>query len=220
MLVFFLTGVNVGFSPAALLVGSQLASSDINWVLIPLGAVIGYFLVAAEPDVYILNKQVEEISEGSITSKMMLSGLSIGMALAMTVTMVRILFGISLMWILIPGYIIALVLTFFVPKIFSGIAFDSGAVCSGPISVTFLLPLALGAAEGLGKDTMIYGIGVIAIVALTPTIVIQIMGLFYQAKSREAAALTNAEVAAISTALAGEIIDWGEIIEYKRGTNG
>ena len=219
-LVFFLTGVNAGFSPVALVIGSKLAASSINWILIPIGAVIGYFLVAAEPDVYILNKQVEEISEGSITGKMMYKGLAVGMAAAIALTMTRILFGIPLLWILIPGFIFALALTFFVPKIFSGIAFDSGAVCSGPISVTFLLPLALGVAEGSNMDAMLYGIGVIAIIAMTPTIVIQIMGLIYQAKTKEAALLTNAEVAAISAVDTGEIIDWGDITIYKRGSNG
>ena len=214
-LILFLTGVNVGFSPVALLVGSELASTSINWILIPIGTVIGYFLVAAEPDVYILNKQVEEISEGAITSKMMYRGLAVGMALAMAITMTRILLGIPLLWILIPGYVIALILSFFVPKIFTGIAFDSGAVCSGPISVTFLLPMALGVAEGFGKDIMVYGIGVIAIVALTPPVVVQIMGLVYQVKTREAAILTEAETANIITVAAGEIIDWGDITIYK-----
>ena len=215
-LVFFLTGVNVGFIPVAMIIGSQLAASSINWVLIPLGALLGYFLVAAEPDVYILNKQVEEISEGSITPKMMYRGLAVAMSLAMAITMTRILLGIPIIWILLPGYTIALILTFFVPKIFSGIAFDSGAVCSGPISVTFLLPLALGVAEGTNMDMLSYGIGGIAIVALAPAIVIQIMGLIYQARTRQAAALTKAEAAYISAASAGEIIDWGGITVFKR----
>ena len=190
-LVFFLTGVNVGFIPVGQLLGHELASSPYNWIIIPLGALIGYFIVAAEPAVHVLNKQVEQISSGAITARMMKLGLSIGIALAMALTMTRILLEISLLWILIPGYIFALTLTFFVPKIFTAIAFDSGAVCTGPMSATFLLPLALGVADGLFTDPMLYAIGVVAILAMTPSIVIQIMGLMYQIKINKAAALAK-----------------------------
>jgi len=110
-LVLFLTGVNAGFIPAGQFLGSQLAASSFKWVLIPFGTLIGYFIVTAEPDVYVLNKQVEEISEGAITVKMMNRGLAVGMALAMAISMTRILLGIPLLWILIPGYACALVLS-------------------------------------------------------------------------------------------------------------
>ncbi|GHV93839.1 membrane protein [Spirochaetia bacterium] len=216
-LVVFLTGVNVGFIPAGQLLGSQLAASPLKWVLIPFGVLVGYFIVAAEPAVHVLNKQVEEISSGAITQKMMNQGLSIGMAAALAITMTRILFGIPIMWILIPGYAFALVLTFFVPKIFTGIAFDSGGVCSGPMTSTFLLPLAMGTSEGVGRDMMISAFGIVAMVAMTPLIVIQMMGLFYLLKTRKADALAQQQAAAISAASAGEIIDYGEITVFGEG---
>jgi hypothetical protein len=210
-LVVFLTGVNVGFIPVGQLLGDMLASAPFKWILIPLGMLIGYFIVAAEPAVHVLNKQVEEISSGAIPQKMMNRGLSIGMSIALGVTMLRILTGISLMWILIPGYALAIVLTFFVPPIFTGIAFDSGGVCSGPMTSTFLLPLAMGACEGSGGSLMTDAFGIVAIVAMTPLIIIQIMGLLYVRRAKKAAAAVQAEApAAISAEAAGEIIEFEE----------
>jgi hypothetical protein len=213
-LVLFLTGVNVGFFPVGQLLGFQLAASSFKWILIPLGALIGYFIVAAEPAVHVLNKQVEEISSGAITQKMMNRGLAIGMAAALTLTMFRILYFIPIMWILIPGYIIALALTFFVPPIFTGIAFDSGGVCSGPMSSTFLLPLAMGTCNGVGGNLMTDAFGIVAIVAMTPLIVIQTMGLIYQLRTKEAAVLTEQQTAVISSITAGRAIDWGKITVF------
>ncbi|MCL2319172.1 MAG: DUF1538 domain-containing protein [Treponema sp.] len=212
-LVLFLTGVNVGFFPVGQLLGSQLAVSPFKWILIPLGTLIGYFLVAAEPAVHVLTRQVEEISSGAITVKMMNRGLAIGMAAAMAITMTRILFGIPIMWILLPGYAFALALTFFVPRIFTAIAFDSGAVCSGPMSATFLLPLAMGICEGTGRDLMFYAFGIVAIVAMTPLVVIQIMGLLYQVKANQAAVLAEQQAAAIAGADAN--IDYGAITLFE-----
>jgi hypothetical protein len=188
-LVLFLTGVNVGFFPEGRLLGYQLASSPYKWVLVPLGAVVGYYIVAAEPAVHVLNKQVEEISAGSITQKMMMKGLAIGMSVALTITMLRILLRIPIMYILVPGYAIALSLTLLTPKIFTGIAFDSGGVCSGPMTSTFLLPLAIGTCEGSGGDVMIDAFGIVAMVVMTPLIVIQLMGLIYHLKQKEAVAV-------------------------------
>ncbi|MDR0498015.1 MAG: DUF1538 domain-containing protein [Treponema sp.] len=213
-LVLFLTGVNVGFFPVGQLLGSQLAASQYRWILIPLGALIGYFIVAAEPAVHVLNKQVEEISEGAITVKMMSRGLAIGMACALTLTMIRILFHIPIMWILIPGYFFALVLTIFVPRIFTGIAFDSGGVCSGPMTSTFLLPFAMGTCEGIKGDLMVDAFGIVAMVAMTPLIVIQMMGLIYQFRSKEAAALAEQQAAVIIPSASGKVIDWGRITVF------
>jgi hypothetical protein len=213
-LVLFLTGVNVGFFPVGELLGIQLAASPFKWILIPLGALVGYYIVAAEPAVHVLNKQVEEISSGAITQKMMNRGLAIGMSAALTITMVRILFAIPIMYILIPGYAFALLLTFFVPKIFTGIAFDSGGVCSGPMTSTFLLPFAMGTCEGVGGNLMVDAFGIVAMVAMTPLIVIQMMGLIYQFRTKEAAALAQQQTVAISTRAAGRVIDWGKITVY------
>ena len=205
-LVLFLTGANIGFIPVGELLGSELAVSRFNWILIPLGALIGYFIVAAEPAVHVLNKQVEQISSGAITAKMMKRGLAVGIALALALTMTRALLEIHLLWILVPGYTIALTLSFFVPKMFTAIAFDSGAVCTGPMSAAFLLPLVLGVAEGLGVSLMYYAIGIVAIVAMTPAIVIQIMGLLYQLRiNRESALAKQHEELAV---------DWGAITVF------
>jgi hypothetical protein len=215
-LVLFLTGVNVGFFPVGELLGSQLASSPFKWILIPLGTLIGYFIVAAEPAVHVLNKQVEEISSGAITQRMMNRALGIGMALSLTITMCRILFHIPIMYILIPGYTFALALTFFVPRIFTGIAFDSGGVCSGPMTSTFLLPLAMGTCEGVGGDLMIDAFGIVAVVAMTPLIVIQLMGVLYKLRTREVAALAEKQTAALSTGAAGRVVDWGKITIFEK----
>ena len=188
-IVLFLTGVNVGFFPVGQFLGEKLASLPYNWILVPLGALVGYFIVAAEPAVHILNKQVEDISSGSITQKMMMRGLAIGMSAALTITMIRILLRIPIMYILLPGYALALGLTFFVPRIFTGIAFDSGGVCSGPMSSTFLLPLAMGVSRGVGGEMMLDAFGIVAMVAMTPLIVIQLMGLIYSFKQKEAVAV-------------------------------
>ena len=212
-LVLFLTGVNVGFIPVGHLLGFQLAISPFKWILVPLGIVIGYFIVSAEPAVHVLNKQVEVISSGSITAKVMYRGLAIGMAAALAITMVRILLGIPIMWILIPGYAFALILTFFVPKIFTGIAFDSGGVCSGPMSSTFLLPFAMGTCEGVGGNLMIDAFGIVALVAMTPLIVIQLMGLIYKVRLRKTTAL--AEMKAVPVIASDQQINWGDITVFK-----
>ena len=211
--VLFLTGVNVGFFPVGQLLGSQLVASPFRWALIPLGALIGYFIVAAEPAVHVLNKQVEEITGGAITVKMMNRGLSIGMSAAMVLTVVRILYGIPFLWILLPGYAFALVLTLFVPGIFTGIAFDSGGVCAGSMSSAFLLPFAIGICEGAGGNVMMDAFGVIGIVAMPPLVVIQLMGLVYKLRAREAAAMT-AQDAAVSLTAAGGTPDWGKITVF------
>jgi hypothetical protein len=200
--------VNVGFIPVGHFLGEQLASSSYRWILVPLSIPIGYFIVAAEPAVHVLNKQVEEISQGAIPQRLMKRGLSIGMAAALALTMIRILAGIPIMWFLVPGYVSALALTFFVPRIFTGIAFDSGGVCSGPMTATFLLPLAMGACQGVGGDLMKDAFGIVAMVAMTPLIVIQIMGLLYGRTIKAAA--KQAQAQALDDAAAGEIIEYGE----------
>jgi hypothetical protein len=206
-LAVFLTGVNVGFIPVGHFLGEQLASSSYKWILIPLSIPIGYYIVAAEPAVHVLNKQVEEISQGAIPQKAMRRGLSIGMAAALALAMIRILTGIPILWILVPGYVSALALTFFVPRIFTGIAFDSGGVCSGPMTATFLLPLAMGTCQGVGGDLMKDAFGMVAMVAMTPLIVIQIMGLLYGHRIK--AATKQAQAQALDAAAAGEIIEYG-----------
>lgn len=181
-LVLFLTGGNVGFMPAGQYIGAAVASSDKKWLLVPIGMLIGYFIVKAEPAVQVLTKQVEDVTSGAISRKSISVSLSIGIAFSVGIAMLRILTGLNILWILIPGYAIALIMTFFVPQIFTGIAFDSGGVASGPMTATFLLPLAMGACEAVGGDIMMDAFGIVAMVAMTPLFTIQVMGLASKVK--------------------------------------
>lgn len=183
-LVMFLTGVNVGFMPAGQMIGSALAGGVIPWILVLVGMVVGYFIVRAEPAVQVLTKQVEEVSSGSITQNAMMNALSIGVAVSVGLAMLRILTGLSIMWFMVPGYIAALGLTFLVPQVYTGIAFDSGGVASGPMTTTFLLPLAMGACSAVGGNIMTDAFGIVAMVAMMPLITIQMMGYFSVRKER------------------------------------
>lgn len=185
-LILFLTGVNVGFAPVGSLLGSNLAAQTWRFVLIPIGALIGYYIVKAEPAVQVLNKQVEDVTNGSISRNAMNLCLSIGVSASVALALLRVLTGLNIYWLLIPGYIIALVLTRFVPKVFVGIAFDSGGVASGPMTSTFLLPLAMGACTAVGGNVVTDAFGVVAMVAMAPLIAIQIMGVLYQLKLKRA----------------------------------
>ena len=185
-LVLFLVGVNVGFQPAGSELGAALGSSDMNWIMIPVGLVLGFVIVFAEPAVAVLNKQVETVSGGAISSKLMMSVLCFSMALAVALGMVRVLTGLSIWWILIPGYSIAIVLMKFSPNIFTAIAFDSGGVSSGPMTATFLLPFAVGAAEVIpGRNPMTDAFGMVAMVAMMPLIAIQILGVVYNIRLKK-----------------------------------
>lgn len=145
---------------------------------------MGYFIVAAEPAVHVLTKQVEEVSNGSITAGAMKAGLSIGVSLSVGISILRILTGIPILCFLVPGYAISLILTFFVPKIYTGVAFDSGGVASGPMTATFLLPFAMGACQAVGGNLLTDAFGVVAMVAMTPLITIQSLGLASELKKR------------------------------------
>jgi hypothetical protein len=192
-LVVFLTGANEGFLPTGLSLGQSLAGIESGIVLVPVCMLIGYFIVNAEPAVYVLNKQVEQITAGAISASTMRLTLSIGVSAALGLSMIRILTGISILWILIPGYVIALGLSLFVPKFFTGIAFDSGGVASGAMMSAFVLPLAIGACSTLCKNIMTQAFGCVAFVALTPIISIQICGLIYSLKAKHAIRRFTAE---------------------------
>ena len=210
-LVLFLCGVNVGFSPVGAALGQALAASAWRWLLVPLGMLIGYFIVKAEPAIQVLNHQVQDVTNGSISAGAMNLCLSVGVAVSVGLAMLRVLTGVPVQWILIPGYLIALVLSRLVPPLFLGIAFDSGGVASGPMTTTFLLPLSLGACEALGGNAMTDAFGVVALVALTPLIAIQIMGLVYQYKqNRLLAGLAGEEILILE-----DDLDADEIIELE-----
>lgn len=181
-LVMFLTGVNGGFMPAGEIIGSMIGGASYKNVLILLGVVIGAVVVCAEPAVWVLTEQVEDISGGAIKRKVLLLTLSAGVACAIGLAMARVLFRFSIWYILIPGYAIALILTFFCPKLFTAIAFDSGGVASGPMTSTFILSFTLGASQASGGNPLTDAFGVIALVAMTPLIAIQVLGLIYSHK--------------------------------------
>ena len=183
-LVLFLTGVNVGFSPLGYVLGKELVTSGLSAFLIPLAMLMGWFIIDAEPAVHILNKQVEELTSGAISAKAMGLSLSVAVALANGLAMVRVLTGLPILYFLLPGYAVALGLSFFVPRTFTAIAFDSGGVASGPLTATFMLPLAMGACTALGGNVMTDAFGLVALVAMMPLITVQVMGGIYVLKSR------------------------------------
>lgn len=186
-LVLFLTGANVGFMPVGSEIGKTLAALWDGWMLIPVGMIIGYFVVSAEPAVHVLNKQVERVSAGAISSSAMKKGLCIGVCCAIGLAMLRILLDVNIMYFLIPGYVIALGLTFFTPPMFTGIAFDSGGVASGAMVSSFVLPMAIGACstlQGTGS-VMTLAFGCVSFVALAPLISIQILGIVYRRKTHK-----------------------------------
>ena len=188
-LVLFLCGVNTGFAPVGALLGQALAEPPFRALLVPVGMLIGYCIVKAEPAIQVLNHQIQAVTNGAVSASAMNRCLSVGVCAAVGLAMLRVILRIPVQAILIPGYLLALALTRAVPGIFVGIAFDSGGVASGPMTTTFLLPLCIGACQTLGGNLMTDAFGVVALVALTPLIAVQLMGVACQRRVKRAAAL-------------------------------
>ncbi|KUO73550.1 MAG: hypothetical protein APF77_23435 [Clostridia bacterium BRH_c25] len=184
-LILFLVGVNAGFMDVGSVVGQSVASLDNKWYLVLVGFILGLVTILAEPAVHVLTHQIEEVTSGYVKRKMVISALSIGVGFAVALSMLRILIPDIKLWhYLLPGYIISIAMTYIVPKLFVGIAFDSGGVASGPMTATFILAFAQGAAEAIeGADVLIDGFGMISMVALTPIIALQVLGLVFKVKS-------------------------------------
>ncbi len=191
-LVLFLAGVNVGFSPLGYVLGGLMAEGSMRFLLVPLAILMGWFIINAEPAVHVLNKQVEELSAGAISAKAMGLSLSVAVSAANGLAMIRVLTGLPILYFLLPGYALALGLSFFVPRTFTAIAFDSGGVASGPLTATFMLPLAMGACSALGGNVMTDAFGLVALVAMMPLITVQIMGAIFAVKSRRPAEVLSA----------------------------
>ena len=185
-LVIFLVGVGAGFMEVGLFLGRGIAESGLDWLVILVGFVLGLVTILAEPAVHVLTHEIEDVTSGSVKRRFVLIALCAGVGAAVALSMVRILITEIQLWhYLLPGYIIALTLAFIGPKLFVGIAFDSGGVASGPMTATFILAFAQGAAQAKeGADVLADGFGIIAMVALTPLITLQILGLIYKRKSR------------------------------------
>ena len=175
-LVVFLSSVTVGFMPIGYRIGSSLSERPL--LLVGFGFLLGLVVVLAEPAIHVLNHQVESITNGSVSRRSMMVALSVGVGVSIGLSMIRIICGFSVLYYLIPGYFISLGLSFFVPRLYTAIAFDSGGVASGPLTSGFILPLAIGAAAGIGGVSSVLenAFGIVAMVAMTPLITIQIMG--------------------------------------------
>lgn len=186
-LVIFLVGVNAGFMDVGTVVGKSIASLDNKIYVIIVGFVLGFVTILAEPAVYVLTHQIEDVTSGYVKRKVVMFTLAIGVGVAVALSMVRILVPEVKLWhYLLPGYLVSIAMSYFVPKLFVGMAFDSGGVASGPMTATFILAFAQGVAEAIeGADVLIDGFGMIAMVAMTPIIALQILGFIFKIKSRK-----------------------------------
>ncbi|MCD5406695.1 MAG: DUF1538 domain-containing protein [Desulfotomaculum sp.] len=179
-LALFLQGVKAGFFPTGMILGETMGTLPHKWIIIPVGFVLGFVATIAEPAVRILSYEVSKVSAGYIREKIMLYTLSLGVAVAVAVAMVRVIYGFPLVYILLPGYIIALLLIKFSSPKFVAIAFDSGGVATGPMAVTFVMTLVIGVATSIpGRDPLLDGFGMIALVALAPILAVLVLGLMY-----------------------------------------
>jgi hypothetical protein len=183
-LTLFLIGVNGAFMPVGSQLGALMGGGSYQWVLIPLGFLLGAVVVLAEPAVWVLTDQVRDVSGGSIKKSMVLFFFSLGVSLAVGLAMVRVVYHLPLTYFLIPGYLVAMIMMFFCPPLFTSIAFDSGGVASGPMSSSFLLAFTLGASVALGGNPLADAFGIVALIAMTPLITIQMLGLLYRHREK------------------------------------
>ncbi|MBD5552997.1 MAG: DUF1538 domain-containing protein [Desulfovibrio sp.] len=181
-LILFFVGVKGGFIPAGASLGAILAGRDSVWLLLLTAFTLGALAVCAEPAVWVLTKQVENVSGGAIKSGLLLVFLCAGVAIAVALALLRVSYSLSLWWFLVAGYLIAFFMTLFCPPMFTAIAFDSGGVASGPMASTFILAFTLGASQGIGGNPVLDAFGVIALIAMTPLIAIQTLGMIYASK--------------------------------------
>lgn len=176
-LVIFLTAVSIGFMPVGFKIGQSLSELS-PWIVVSFGTLIGMVTVLAEPAVHVLTQQVESVTGGGVSKRSMLLALCIGVGVSIGLSCLRIVFGFSVLYYLVPGYLISLGLSLFVPGIYTAIAFDSGGVASGPLTSSFILPMMIGICASLqGPENVLnYAFGAVAMVAMTPLITIQALG--------------------------------------------
>jgi hypothetical protein len=176
-LLIFMVAVKIGFMPVGFKIGVELAGHNPAYLVI-FGFVTGMATVLAEPAIHVLNKQVDHVTGGMISKKSMMTALCIGVGISIALSLIRIIFNFSILYYVIPGYIISLGLSLLVPGLYTSIAFDSGGVASGPLTSSFILPFAIGACSVIqGVDSIpLNAFGVVAMVAMTPLITIQLLG--------------------------------------------
>ena len=184
-LTVFMTGANYGFMPAGAYLGQKLGELSYRWIIVPTGVMIGYLVVKAEPAVYVLMRQVEDLTDGAITGRSLQLSMSIGVGISVGLSMFRVMLGMDVLWFIVPGYMLALGMSFFSPKLFTAIAFDSGGVASGPMTAAFLLPMTMGFCMAMGGNLAKDAFGVVALVAMTPLLTIQGLGILYRIKIRK-----------------------------------
>lgn len=184
-LTLFLTGVNVGFMKTGFLVGQSFINSGFKEFILPFGMILGFLVILAEPAVKILTEGVEDATEGSVSKKIMLIALAIGVAVAILISLIRVITGISILYFVVPGYIISLILMFVTPKMFTAIAFDAGGSVCGPLTATFILPMAIGACLAINGNIITDAFGLIALVALSPLLTVQLLGIIFKVKTTQ-----------------------------------
>lgn len=204
-LIAFLCGVSFGFSFASYEIGRIVSGLNFSWILLPAGVLIGVAIVYTEPAIRVLGEQVEKVTSKHISRKVILNSLAISIGIAVGLGVLKALFNISMWYFVIPGYLIAIILMFFSPEIFTSIAFDSGGVASGPMTATFVLPLIVGICESSGENILEFAFGVVGLVALMPVIVLQVMGILYKVKEAKISKSKGQ----------GEIIDFSDLEKVK-----
>lgn len=182
-LFLFLLGVAIGFLPFGRVIGEAIGSMSQKWLLVPFGLVLGFVTTWGEPAVRVLADQVEEASTGSIPRTLVLVAICLGVAVAVGIGLLRIVYGVPLFWLLVPGYALAIALMWFSDKGFVSIAVDAGGVATGPLANSFLLALALGASSAMGRDPLVHGLGLVSLIALAPLVSVMLLGLLVRLKA-------------------------------------
>lgn len=187
-LILFLQGVHIAYLPVGTHIGEALASMENNWLLIPIGLLMGFLVAFAEPAVHVMVKQVEEMTSGAIKQSVLLCAISLGVALAVAGAMAKLLIGFSLWWVILPGYILVFILAKFVDPTFVAIAFDNGGVATGPMCSTFILALSVAVATMIpGRNPLLDGFGVVSMIALAPIITTMLLSFMYRRKADKTA---------------------------------
>lgn len=183
-LCLFLTGVNFGFMSEGFVLGNNFVDLNHKEFIIPFVMILGFLVVFAEPAVKILTEKVEDVTEGSINSNVMKIAISIGVSIAMLLSVIRIFTGISILYFLVPGYLLSIILMLVCPKSFTAISFDAGGSVCGPLTATFILPLLIGVCSCLGGNIYADAFGLIALCAMSPLITVQLLGTVFKIKTK------------------------------------